>query len=161
MANDTCPIKGGQVKPEQHWLNTFIEQLIDLIVNKNLLGHSELNLMQKIMKQQGRKQLALENIKHGFNAQGLQSDMSNKKYTVQDFYSDDKLNAQVIHAHSLMHQAGHLVALKTYRATEVFEGLGGFKLMYPLIHLIMKSNLRELDIERPAMMSGSLLAKVF
>lgn len=60
-----------------------------------------------------------------------------------------------------MHQAGHLVALKTYRAVEVFEGLGGFKLMYPLINLIMKSNLRDLDPERPSMMSGILLAKVF
>ena len=87
--------------------------------------------------------------------------MSNKKYTVQDFESIDILNSQVIHVHSLMHQVGNLLALKCYRSIEVLEGLGGFKLMYPLIHLIMKSNLKELDPDKPGLMSGTLIAKVF
>ena len=59
---------GGQPRAEHHWLMIFVEQLIDLIVNKNLLGHTELNLMQRIMKQQGRRQLAHDNIKYSFNA---------------------------------------------------------------------------------------------
>lgn len=152
---------GGQPRAEHHWLMIFVEQLIDLIVNKNLIGHTELNLMQRIMKQQGRRQLALDNIKYSFNAQGLQSDLNNKKYTLPDFVSVDDLNAQAMHAHSLLNQTGHLVAMRSYRAVEVFEGLGGFKLMYPLVHFIMKSNLKELDPERPGQLSGTLLAKIF
>ena len=32
-------------------LDVFVEQLIEIIVHKNLLGHTELNLMSRIIKQ--------------------------------------------------------------------------------------------------------------
>ena len=138
-------------------MNMFIELLIDMIVNKKLLGHTELNMMQKFFKHSGRRQLALETVKYGFNTQGLQQDTSSKKYTL-NFNSCDTLNAQVIHVHQLMVQLGCLMALKTYRAAVVFEGLGGFKNIYPLVHLISKSNLREdFGPKKP----GQLLGKTF
>ena len=57
-----------------------------------------------------------------------------------------------------MVQLGCLMALKTYRAAVVFEGLGGFKNIYPLVHLISKSNLREdFGPKKP----GQLLSKTF
>ena len=79
----------------------------------------------------------------GFNAQGLQQDSTAKKWTIHDFQSIDLLNAQVIHVHQLMVQLGSLAAVKSYRAVEVFGGLGGFKTMYPLVHFVTKSNLKE------------------
>ena len=42
-----------------------------------------------------------------------------------------------------MNKMGNLMAVKSYKVAEVFEGLGGFKNMYPLVHYIGKSNLRE------------------
>ena len=73
-------------------MNMFVELLIDMIVNKNLLGHTELNMMQKFFKHQGRRQLALETVRYGFNTQGLQQDTSSKKYTL-NFKSCDMWNA--------------------------------------------------------------------
>lgn len=35
------------------------------------------------------------------------------------------------------------MAVKSYKAMDVFEGLGGFKNMYPLVNYILKSNLKE------------------
>lgn len=57
-----------------------------------------------------------------------------------------------------MNQIGALTAVKSYRFAEVFEGLGGFKNMYPLMHFIMKSNMKEdLGVNKP----GQLLSKIF
>ena len=56
-----------------------------------------------------------------------------------------------------MVQLGSLTALKTYRAAFVLEGLGGFKNIYPLVHLISKSNLRDYGPKKP----GLLLGKTF
>jgi hypothetical protein len=57
-----------------------------------------------------------------------------------------------------MVQFGSLSAIKAYRAVEVFEGLGGWKNMYPLVHKIIKSNLKE---DFGAAKAGKLLSKVF
>ena len=51
-----------------------------------------------------------------------------------------------------------MTAVKTYRAAEVFEGLGGFKNVYPLVHLITESNLKD---DYSAIMPGQLLSKTF
>jgi len=64
-------------------------------------------------------------------------------HKLNDFESCDTINASVIHAHHLMNQMGSLMAVKSYKAMDVFEGLGGFKNMYPLVNYIVKSNLKE------------------
>ena len=74
-------------------MNIFIEQLIDMIVHKNMLGHTCLNLMQKIMKSQGRRMIALEKVKQNFSVHGLHEEGSKIKYTITDFISCDTLNA--------------------------------------------------------------------
>ena len=151
----TAPGQRSKQGAEISYMNIFIELLIDMIVNKNLLGHTELNQMAKIIKQQGRRQLALETVRYGFNAQGLQQDVSAKKYTLNDFFSCDTINAQVMHVHQLMVQQGALTAVKAYRAADVFEGLGGFKNVYPLVHFITKSNLKEdYGAGKPAQLLG-------
>ena len=53
---------------------------------------------------------------------------------------------------------GSLMAIKSYKVAEVFEGLGGFKNMYPLVHYIGKSNLKE---SYGATKPGQLLSKIF
>ena len=57
-----------------------------------------------------------------------------------------------------MNQMGCLAAVRSYRAVEVFEALGGFKNMYPLVHYVTQSNLKEaLGPAKPA----QLLSRIF
>ena len=74
-------------------MNIFIEQIIDMIVHKNLLGHTSLNLMQRIMKSQGRRMMALEKVKLNFATHGLHEEQSKIKFTLTDFLSQDNFNA--------------------------------------------------------------------
>lgn len=139
-------------------MKVFIEVLIDLIINRKMLGLTELSLLNKIMKSQDKRTMALETVKQGFNAQGLKQDLSNKRYTITDFFTADTINSQVVHVHSLLVQLGSISAIRAFRAVEVFEGLGGFKNMYPLIVNIAKSNLKD---DFGAARCGFLLGKIF
>ena len=60
--------------------------------------------------------------------------------------------------HQLLVQFGSLCAIKVNRFVEVFEGLGGFKNMYPLVNHVAKSNLKE---DFGAAKAGKLLSKIF
>jgi len=57
----------------------------------------------------------------------------------------------------MANQQGYLFAVHSKRPSEVFVGLGGFKLIYPLVERVVKSNLVTLGRSKPA----AILSMVF
>ncbi len=47
---DTSGTRNQPSSNDPNKIHILVEQLIDMIVNKNLLGHTELNMTQKLVK---------------------------------------------------------------------------------------------------------------
>ena len=71
----------------------FRDQIIDCVVNKNLLGHSMLDLNAKMVKLS--QQMSIDTASVSFQSLGLQRPIvggnTNKKYIITDFNSIDYL----------------------------------------------------------------------
>ena len=80
----------------------------------------------------------------------------NKKL-IFEMKSEDRNIEQIIQLHYLLWKSGHLSAVHSRLPCEVFESIGGFKNLYPVIYKICKSNLNDLGRDK----SARLLSLVF
>jgi pyruvate/2-oxoglutarate/acetoin dehydrogenase E1 component len=74
---------------------------------------------------------------------------SSTKYTnKKEIKTLDEFTTPIVLIHSTAAQAGHLSAVHSVSPSKIFVSFGGFKNILPLVEKVLKSNLRDLSVNR-------------